>query len=652
MSQLAKDTKSEPDSVKKKWRVHKRTIAVVVCAVIFPWALIAIPGTLDTGDDVAGWNIYHLLHGWPFVHLESTHYQAVGNSEEGRYRLSRLPQGMDNIGDASEAATLFTEGRSPVQLNLRLEKERYRPHWLGKLGFWSDVESWPTLRTGVHFTPRYFGMLLNLLCMALVVFIVAALCERRIRRHGRLLKYSLANLLIGIALIAVACAWIAQIRSDRADQSRLDDPLQTLSDKRFSDNNELYYFSKSHESRFPLVISQLLNHGKHPWGAVPYFRQVKSGHILVRIRKESDLDRLKRIKSLVCATKYSVDLDLSNLTAETQEMLNALDGVNLVSLTLSFGDRPAVRNWLHNGQEADLARALASRQRNSLFIEELSDRLKNMDLKVANRLRGITPTLAGQKLAGQKLIEQKKEPQSRKDETRPYIGIFMGAPEDEGGIRITGIVDKSPADLANLQFDDVILKIDDEVVISPGNVIKQLRQYEVNDRVTLTVRRGGKEMKIKLTLTEGGMLGPDNKLKNWTKMLSKVIAAEKIVGSGFEEDADIDKSLRELLGGKNMPGDQGALLSLLTKQREMKRKLERAGFKVDIDIDMSKLESLSLRLDHTLSQKEQLQPFVGLPSLKSARITGLSIEGAEFILATKEQWPEEMVLEFRDDIYK
>ena len=53
-----------------------------------------------------------------------------------------------------------------------------------------------------------------------------------------------------------------------------------------------------------------------------------------------------------------------------------------------------------------------------------------------------------------------------------------------------------------------------------------------------------------------------------------------------------------------------------------------------------------------MSQQEQLQPFVGLPALKTAKITELSIEGAEFLLRTKEQWPEEMELIFKRDAFQ
>jgi len=459
--------------------------------------LIAIPGTLDTGDEVSGWNIYHLLHGWPFVHLESTHYQNVGNSEDGRYRLSRLPWGMDDVTSAKEAAAFFTRGESSVQLNLRLEKERYRPHWIGKVGFWSDEGNWPVVKTGVHFTPRYIGMLLNLLCLALLAAIVAALSERGIRRNGRLLKYSLANLLIGTALIAITCAWIARVHLDEAAQARIDDQLQTLSDKRFSDNNELYYFSKSHESRFPLIISQLLNHGKHPWGALPFFRQVKSGHVLVRINEESDLDRLKNITNLVNANKYSVEVELERVSPESLKMLNALDGVNLVGLAVAFREQRSIplAAFSLERDEADLARAQASQDRIHMLLDQYL--LSKSRFARRKKLALVEPRLAIQKLA-----EQRKEAQAQKDNPRPFIGIYTEPLVGEDGIRIRYVANKSPADLVDLRRDDVILKIDDINTASPQGLIDTVSKYEVGDSVTLTVRRDGKEMKIKATLAD------------------------------------------------------------------------------------------------------------------------------------------------------
>ena len=78
--------------------------------------------------------------------------------------------------------------------------------------------------------------------------------------------------------------------------------------------------------------------------------------------------------------------------------------------------------------------------------------------------------------------------------------------------------------------------------------------------------------------------------------------------------------------------------------------LKRSGFKVDLGIDMSKLETVGLYLDWTIPQVEQLKPFLGLPALKKATINGLSTEGAEFILKTKAQWPKMVEFDFQDDV--
>ena len=78
------------------------------------------------------------------------------------------------------------------------------------------------------------------------------------------------------------------------------------------------------------------------------------------------------------------------------------------------------------------------------------------------------------------------------------------------GIRITTIVDNSPADDADLWINDLILKIDDTVTKDVVSLQDALGQYDVFDRVTITVRRGDKELEIKLTLASRDRDSPDN----------------------------------------------------------------------------------------------------------------------------------------------
>ena len=194
------------------------------------------------------------------------------------------------------------------------------------------------------------------------------------------------------------------------------------------------------------------------------------------------------------------------------------------------------------------------------------------------------------------------------------MGIISQPLVGEDGIRIRTLLRKSPASLAGLRRGDAILKIDDNVLTRSQSFDETLSQYEIGDSVALTARRGDKEMKVKLTLADPAEYDPRDKRKNsdWVEILTERIATGKKERSGSEIDSGM----------------------------------------LDIDIDMSKLESLVIRLDDAMSQQEQLQPFVGLPALKTAKITELSIEGAEFLLRTKEQWPEDMELIFKRDAFQ
>ena len=127
--------------------------------------------------------------------------------------------------------------------------------------------------------------------------------------------------------------------------------------------------------------------------------------------------------------------------------------------------------------------------------------------------------------------------------SRPFIGIFMDAIEGEDGIRITRIVNKSPADLADLRVNDVILKIDGEVAKHPQFLSETLGQYDISDRVTLTVRRGGKELKIKLTLAERDKISPDNTRSNTQNSMGSVLSKRrKDFPMSFQHDSMLSRS--------------------------------------------------------------------------------------------------------------
>ena len=94
--------------------------------------------------------------------------------------------------------------------------------------------------------------------------------------------------------------------------------------------------------------------------------------------------------------------------------------------------------------------------------------------------------------------------------SRPFIGITMDDVEGGGGVKITSVVDKSPAKFADLKRGDIITKIEDNEIVDMKGLRETLGQFDVNVRVTLSVTRNEKELKIKLTLAERDKISPEN----------------------------------------------------------------------------------------------------------------------------------------------
>ena len=96
--------------------------------------------------------------------------------------------------------------------------------------------------------------------------------------------------------------------------------------------------------------------------------------------------------------------------------------------------------------------------------------------------------------------------------SRPFIGIEMK--DAKTGIRITKVVNKSPADYSGLLVGDVIFQLDDQPIKNRIELFKALGQYDADDRVTIMVTRFEKEVEIRLTLAEADKLSPSSQRSN------------------------------------------------------------------------------------------------------------------------------------------
>jgi hypothetical protein len=327
MPQQRNDNEAKSLRLSNRW-VHKRTLMVVAFFVILPWMLIAIPGTHRGGGGSTGLNVIRQTHGWPFVHLDTTRVEVWGNS---------VPPNLDLDQLAREWATESIRDVDAVQLDLRFEREDMFEDSVSESGFWSDSFNWPFPETGLHLTPRYLGLFLNLLFVAVNSGLLGATCEYRIRRYHRLTRFSVRTLMIFMTLIGLVLAWLVQEYSDATAEANLNHSLS-----QFDDDGKLFV-SFEYETRCPQVVAQLLNYGKHPWGSIRMLSRIKSGNVYISLDDELKPDAANEITKLAIESGYAITLDVRDFNTERQTTLCAFDGAKVVNLSIDFG----VFDWVY-----------------------------------------------------------------------------------------------------------------------------------------------------------------------------------------------------------------------------------------------------------------------------------------------------------------
>ena len=90
-----------------------------------------------------------------------------------------------------------------------------------------------------------------------------------------------------------------------------------------------------------------------------------------------------------------------------------------------------------------------------------------------------------------------------KSDDKPLSNAYMGAQiesSEEGGAAILDVMKDSPADKAGLQRGDVVKRINGARVKTMDDLLGILRYFEPEDKVELTIDRGGNEKNLGLTL--------------------------------------------------------------------------------------------------------------------------------------------------------
>ncbi len=84
---------------------------------------------------------------------------------------------------------------------------------------------------------------------------------------------------------------------------------------------------------------------------------------------------------------------------------------------------------------------------------------------------------------------------------RGWLGVSIEENE-EGKVRIIAIEKESPAELAKLKEEDIVLKVELEEIASTKILVKEIRKRKPGKTITLKIERNGKEKDVKVKLGE------------------------------------------------------------------------------------------------------------------------------------------------------
>jgi serine protease Do len=109
--------------------------------------------------------------------------------------------------------------------------------------------------------------------------------------------------------------------------------------------------------------------------------------------------------------------------------------------------------------------------------------------------------------------------------SRPFIGITMK--DAKQGVRITAIVNDSPADQSGLQINDTIFELDNQPIKNRIELFKALGQYDAGDRISIMVIRFKEEVEIRLTLAEFDKISPSSKRSNQQNSMGSILSRRR-----------------------------------------------------------------------------------------------------------------------------
>jgi len=87
-------------------------------------------------------------------------------------------------------------------------------------------------------------------------------------------------------------------------------------------------------------------------------------------------------------------------------------------------------------------------------------------------------------------------------EVTPEIAEQFGLPEDAKGVLVGDVIKDSPAEEAGIKRGDIITKVNDEEVNSPGELQDKIRDIDISDKANIEIMRDGKATRFIVKIGE------------------------------------------------------------------------------------------------------------------------------------------------------
>jgi serine protease Do len=117
---------------------------------------------------------------------------------------------------------------------------------------------------------------------------------------------------------------------------------------------------------------------------------------------------------------------------------------------------------------------------------------------VASPGTGARPVGIGVVSVAARRLPAVKNPWESENLPKGYLGISLE--EAEGGPKITQVMPRTAADRVGLKVNDRILAIDGKTITEPAEVMTTLLAYKPRDVITVRIKRGEEELKLKVRL--------------------------------------------------------------------------------------------------------------------------------------------------------